>query len=190
MTAPVGDGMAHAATARAARAAAVVALSGLVACGSSGSRHQAGTGMRVTSPAFNAGDPIPVRYTCLGDNVSPPLGWSGVPSAAVELAVVVDDPDAPNGTFVHWVLAGLPPTRTVLAAGERPPGAVEARGSSGEVGYTGPCPPNHQTHHYRFTVYALRARSGVTAGASSSTALPAITTNALATGTLVARFGR
>ena len=136
------------------------------------------------------GATIPVRYTCVGDNQSPPLAWRGVPPGAAELAVVVDDPDAPQGTFVHWVLTGLAPARTALDAGERPPAAVEARGSSGETGYTGPCPPNHQTHRYRFTVYALRAPAGVAPGAPFSTALSALQSRALASGTLTAKFGR
>jgi Raf kinase inhibitor-like YbhB/YbcL family protein len=172
----------HAPTALAARvvarlallAAAGLAACGLTACGSSGSSSGA----------------IPLRYTCVGDNQSPPLAWSGVPGAAAELAVVVDDPDAPQGTFVHWVLTGLAPTRTALGAGERPPEAVEARGSSGETGYTGPCPPNHQTHRYRFTVYALRSPAGVAPGAPFSAALSAVESRALARGTLTARFGR
>ena len=180
------------------RALALSGLAGLgaawlPACGSSPSSSSppaVASGIAVTSPAFRSGDSIPLRFTCVGDNQSPPLSWSGVPSGAVELAVVVDDPDAPGGTFVHWVLTGLTPTSTGLGPGERPAGTTEARGSSGEVGYTGPCPPNHQTHRYRFTVYALRTKASVAAGASPSEVVSAIRSASLATGTLVARFGR
>ena len=175
-------------------AAVGLAASALTACGSSGTSSGAGprprSGVSVTSPAFREGGTIPLRYTCVGDNQSPPLAWSGVPSAAAELALVVDDPDAPQATFVHWVLTGLAPTRRALGAGERPPEAVEARGSSGEAGYTGPCPPDHQTHRYRFSVYALRTPAGVPAGAPFSAALSAVESRALARGTLTARFGR
>ena len=86
-----------------------------------------------------------------------------MPPAAAELAVVVDDPDASSGVFYHWVIARLAPSTTSLADGQRPAGAVETLGSSGQPGYTGMCPPDKQTHHYRFTVYALRGPSGVTA---------------------------
>jgi Raf kinase inhibitor-like YbhB/YbcL family protein len=181
---------------RTARAvAALVASCGVAAaapaaCGSSRSRPPARSGIAVTSAAFRSGGSIPLRYTCVGDNQSPPLAWSGVPAGAVQLAVVVEDPDAPQGTFVHWVLTGLAPTSAALAAGERPAGTTEARGSSGQVGYTGPCPPNHQTHRYRFTVYALRSPVAVPPGASPSDAVSAIRGGALGAGTLEARFGR
>jgi Raf kinase inhibitor-like YbhB/YbcL family protein len=143
----------------------------------------------VSSPAFAAGATIPLVYTCAGDNVSPPLQWSGVPDGTSELAVVVDDPDAP-GTFVHWIVAGLPATTTGLDEGKLPAGAVEARNGAGDAEYTGPCPPAGAPHHYRFTVYALGKPSGVAAGAATKPALAAITTAATARGRVVAMWGR
>jgi Raf kinase inhibitor-like YbhB/YbcL family protein len=182
--------------------AAIGAAAGACSSGSTGPRGatlvtrgsgnpKGGSGaLTVTSPAFAPGGRIPVRYTCSGDNVSPPLRWAGTPPAARELAVAVLDPDAPSGTFTLWVLAGLAPTLPDLDVGQRPPGAVEARGSSGEVGYTGPCPPDGKTHHYRFIVYALGSPSGLAPGAPASAALATITTRAIATGELVGTFGR
>src|SRR5687767_8651667 len=81
----------------------------------------------VTSPAFDADTPIPERFSCAGDDVSPPLVWEGAPDDAVEVALVVDDPDAPGGTFVHWVVAGIDPGVTSIAEDEVPEGVVQAR---------------------------------------------------------------
>ncbi len=94
----------------------------------------------VTSPAFDEGAPIPERYARQGSNVPPPLQWSGVPAGTRELALVVQDPDAPRGPFVHWIVAGLPPTAEGVDGGELPSGAVEGRNDFGEVGYDGPEP--------------------------------------------------
>ena len=113
---------------------------------------------------FAAGGAIPRRFTCVGENVSPPLDWLGVPAGTVEVAVVVDDPDAPRGTYVHWVAVGIDPAHTELAEGALPPGARQGRNSAGKAAYSGPCPPGGPPHHYRFTVYALKrkARSAAT----------------------------
>jgi Raf kinase inhibitor-like YbhB/YbcL family protein len=138
--------------------------------------------MTVSSTAFQPGAPIPVRYTCKGDNLSPPLRWSAPPAGTVELALVVDDPDAPGGTFVHWVLAGIPASLTQLAENQVPSGAVEARD------YTGPCPPSGPTHHYRFTVYALGRSPGIQQGADQQQAIAAIQGAATAQGQLVGTF--
>jgi Raf kinase inhibitor-like YbhB/YbcL family protein len=110
-------------------------------------------GLVVVSPAFATGQPIPERYTCDGDEVSPPLAIQGAPTDAVELAVVVRDPDADG--FVHWVVAGLPADTTGLAeGGPLPDGAVEAGNGFDEAGWAGPCPPEGD-HTYELTVYAL-----------------------------------
>ncbi|HET7307815.1 MAG TPA: YbhB/YbcL family Raf kinase inhibitor-like protein [Gammaproteobacteria bacterium] len=116
-------------------------------------------GFQLTSPAFTAGDAIPVRYTCDGSGISPPLAWQGVPSGTQSLALIVDDPDAPHGTFVHWVLYNLPAAMTHLA-----PDITSSTGapqfgtnSHGDAAYTGMCPPSG-VHHYHFKLYALDAR--------------------------------
>jgi len=102
----------------------------------------------VQSAAFGDNQPIPRTLTCQGDNKSPPLSWSNVPPQATSIAILVDDPDAPQGPFTHWIVVNLPPTLTALKTGSRVPmGAFSTH-------YRGPCPPTG-THHYRFHVYAL-----------------------------------
>jgi Raf kinase inhibitor-like YbhB/YbcL family protein len=142
----------------------------------------------VTSSAFADGEPIPARFSCDGAGVSPPLAWQGVPPDAQAVALVVDDPDAPRGTFVHWVVLDIDPSVTsVDEAGV--PGNVQARNSAGDPTYFGPCPPKG-THHYRFTVYALSAATGLTPGAKLDEALKAIDKAATAQGRLVGTYTR
>jgi deoxyribonuclease V len=106
------------------------------------------------SSAFEHGQPIPQRYTCDGDDVSPPLEWSGVPDGARSLALVVDDPDAPRGTFTHWVASGIDPASSGLAEGEAAPS--EGTNDFGTTGWRGPCPPpGHGRHRYVFRLRAL-----------------------------------
>jgi Raf kinase inhibitor-like YbhB/YbcL family protein len=139
----------------------------------------------VSSPEFSEGGQLPDRYTCHGAGLPPPLRWSGVPPAAAAVAVTVTDPDAPSGTYTHWVLFDLPPTVHGLAAGSIPPQARQATNSAGTIGYTPPCPPSG-THHYRFTVIGLRDRIELPDGAPLDQAIQQIQTAALARGTLVA----
>jgi Raf kinase inhibitor-like YbhB/YbcL family protein len=141
----------------------------------------------VTSRAFAAGGAIPARFSCRGAGVSPPLQWSGVPAGSAELALVVDDPDAPRGTFVHWVVFALPASATGLEEGRLPAGARQARNSAGDAEYAGPCPPSG-THHYRFTVYALNAPLELPAGAELDETLAAIDERVAAKGRLVGIF--
>ncbi|RYP87813.1 YbhB/YbcL family Raf kinase inhibitor-like protein [Nocardioides guangzhouensis] len=144
----------------------------------------------MSSPAFADGDPVPVQLTCDGDEVSPPLAWSAPTAADVAAwAVVVDDPDAPGGTFTHWVLLDVPAATSSFATGEVPDGAAQADNSAGGAGWTGPCPPSG-THHYRFTVYGLSAPTGLGDGASLDDALSAVGDAAVAEGTLVGSYRR
>jgi Raf kinase inhibitor-like YbhB/YbcL family protein len=145
--------------------------------------------VRVSSSAFPPGGRIPTRYTCDGAETSPPLAWTGVPGKARALALVVDDPDAPGGTFVHWVLLDIPVGVTSLREGQAPSEAVQATNSAGRASYTGPCPPQG-THHYRFTVYALSAPTGLPAGASLDRAMQAVARRAVAQGRLVGTYRR
>jgi len=112
----------------------------------------------IASQAFSNGAPIPLRYTCDGENISPPLEWRGVPGRAETLAIIADDPDAPNGTFVHWVFYNLPASTHHLKHGitsaNAPDGTVFGVNGRGNDAYTGPCPPSG-THHYHFKLYAL-----------------------------------
>lgn len=143
----------------------------------------------VRSPAFREGRPIPARFTCDGDGVPPPLSWSGVPEGAEALALVVDDPDAPRGTFVHWVVLDLPAGTNGLDGEAVPAGAVQAKNSAGRPSYFGPCPPSG-SHHYRFTVYALSRRTGLRNGADLAKALRAVQASATAQGRLVGTYAR
>ena len=172
----------------------VLSLTGLAACSSGAGEPRAERALpepiAISSPAFTAGAAIPQRFTCDDDNLSPPLRWSGVPAGTVEIAIVVDDPDAPRGTYIHWVIVGMDPASTELAEGAVPPGARQVRNSAGKAAYTSPCPPGESPHHYRFTVYALQRRAEVGADASPEAAIQAIEAAATARGRLVGTFGR
>jgi Raf kinase inhibitor-like YbhB/YbcL family protein len=144
--------------------------------------------LTVTSPAFQDGAVIPREFTCKGANTSPPLAWSGVPDGARSVALVVEDPDAPSGTFFHWVVYNIDPAQSAVAPGEVPQGASEAMNSGGHVGYTGPC-PRSGTHHYRFTVYVLRSPLTVPVGGDPGRVLVAIRGKTTARGTLTGPFG-
>ena len=109
--------------------------------------------MRISSPAFAEGQPIPKKYTCDGANSSPPLKFDGIPASAKSLALVMDDPDAPGGTFDHWIVWNIPPNTTSVAEGAAPQG-VGGRTGFGKDTYGGPCPPGGE-HRYFFKLYAL-----------------------------------
>ena len=108
--------------------------------------------MNLTSPAFGNNQSIPAKYTCTGQNVSPPLQWSGVPAHTTSLALTVDDPDAPSGHFMHWDVTQIPPTTNAIPEGGRV--GVEGTNGFGKTGYGGPCPPSGE-HRYVFTLKAL-----------------------------------
>lgn len=107
--------------------------------------------LTVSSPVFEHEDHIPKKYTCEGENINPPVTIQGIPKETVSLALIMEDPDAPRGIFVHWVVWNIQPTETIEE--KSLPGAI-AKNSKGEFGYTGPCPPSG-THRYFFKVYAL-----------------------------------
>ena len=144
----------------------------------------------MSSSAFADGAAIPQRFTCKGENVSPPLRWSGTPAGTAGVALVVDDPDAPRGTYVHWVVLGLDPAGEGLAEGAVPAGARQLPNSAGKAAWTGPCPPGGPAHHYRFTVYALAREPEVPGDADPAAAVEAIEAAATARGRLVGTFGR
>lgn len=109
------------------------------------------------SPAFEHGHAVPRRFTCDGQDVSPPLEWAGGPAGAQAFALLVDDPDAPSGHFTHWLVSDIDASRTGLDEDEVPNGsASEGTNDFGRVGYGGPCPPRgHGAHRYQFHLYAL-----------------------------------
>jgi len=178
------------------RAVVVLLCAGVVSgCGGEESSDpgagDAPSAITVTSTAFTDGGNIPVGFTCDGEETSPPLAWTAGDAAAkpAAWALVVDDPDAPGGTFVHWVVLDIPPATRSLAAGEAPRGATQVTNSAGSAEYAGPCPPSG-THHYRFTVYALPAATGLPADAGIDDALAKVQSSATATGTLVGLYSR
>jgi Raf kinase inhibitor-like YbhB/YbcL family protein len=123
--------------------------------------EDASRGFTLTSTAFAAGQAIPKRYTCDGENVSPPLTWSGSPAAAKSFVLIVDDPDAPGGTFTHWIVFNLPAGIHSMPEGTAlPAGAAEGVNGFGKAGYGGPCPPKGR-HRYVHQLYALDTRLSV-----------------------------
>nr|WP_232065431.1 YbhB/YbcL family Raf kinase inhibitor-like protein [Mycobacterium shinjukuense] len=143
--------------------------------------------LTISSPAFSDGAPIPAQYSCKGANVAPPLTWTA-PSGAAELALVVDDPDAVGGLYVHWIVTGIAPGPGATADGQTPDGGHSLPNSGGRQGYFGPCPPEGTgTHHYRFTLYQLPAAFRLPPGSTGVQAAQAIaeaaTTQARLTGT-------
>lgn len=173
--------------------AAILLVLVVAGCGADASSSpadvQAPATIEVTSTAFAESQPIPERYTCDGAEVSPPLSWTGVPADAAALALVVDDPDAPSGTFTHWVVLDIPAGAASAPEGGVPPGGVQAETSAGDSVYAGPCPPSG-THHYRFTVLALDATTGLAEGTPLDEALAAIEEHAIARGTLTGTYAR
>jgi len=113
----------------------------------------------ITSPAFEQGGPIPVKFTCQGKDVTPALEWTDPPEGTKTLALVMDDPDAPGGTFTHWVVTGIPIDARGLPEGAgsagRDPAPAQGVNSFGRAGYGGPCPPAGKPHRYFFRLYAL-----------------------------------
>jgi Raf kinase inhibitor-like YbhB/YbcL family protein len=147
-------------------------------------------GLTITSPAFADGAPIPVQFTCNGANIAPPLSWSAPPGTA-ELALVVDDPDAPGGLYVHWIVTGIAPGPGSTAAGQTPDNGRGVANSGGQESYFGPCPPaGSGTHHYRFTLYQLAAPLQLPAGSAAVQATQAIAQAATAHTTLTGTFQR
>jgi hypothetical protein len=143
----------------------------------------------VSSSAFEQGQPIPARHTCEADDLSPPLEWSGVPSGARSLALIVDDPDAPGGTFTHWIAWGLDPRAAGLAEGETV--SIEGRNDFGAVGYRGPCPPpGHGAHRYYFRLFALDAELDLASGSTRQDLERTIGTQVLAVAELMGTYER
>ena len=147
--------------------------------------------MNLRSPAFENGEWIPPRYTCEGENLSPPLAWSGVPEEARAMALVLDDPDAPAKVWVHWVLYNLPPGAGMIPEGSRGLEATarEGRNDFGDLGYGGPCPPRG-THRYRFRLFALDTHLDVGEGCSKSELLRAMEGHVLAEAELIGTYAK
>ncbi len=151
--------------------------------------------LAVTSPAFAQGKAIPKRFTCDGQDVSPAVSWSRAPEGTKSFVLIMDDPDAPAGTWVHWVFYDLPGSATglpegVKAVGRPPGGGTQGRNSFGNPGYGGPCPPGGQKHRYFFRVYALDGELGLREGAERGEVDAAMAGHVLASGELMGTYAR
>jgi Raf kinase inhibitor-like YbhB/YbcL family protein len=144
----------------------------------------------VSSPAFGDGGEIPQRFSCDGADVSPPLQFTGIPVNTAELALLVEDPDAPGGTFTHWVMWGIDPGRSGLGEGEVPAGAVQGTNDFGRLGYGGPCPPPGPPHRYVFTVFALSQPPDLPAAATAADLKRAMAGKVLDSGQLIGWYRR
>jgi len=150
--------------------------------------------MNLTSAAIVPGQPIPKRYTCDGENISPPLQWAGAPGGTESFVLIMDDPDAPSGTFVHWLVYDLPAGSTALPENvpkqqQVPGGGSQGTNSARQVGYMGPCPPSG-THRYFFRLYALDTTLKLPPAADRKTLEGAMRGHILAQAELMAPYKR
>ena len=152
--------------------------------------------LTITSDAFSSGQSIPAKYSCIGRNISPPLAWSEPPAGTQSFALIMDDPDAPVGTWVHWVLYNIPLAKRDLqedlpiTGKNMDPNAIYVgKNSSGNIGYDGPCPPGG-THRYIFKLYALDTTINLLPGVSKEQVLKEMDGHILAQGELVGTFSK
>jgi Raf kinase inhibitor-like YbhB/YbcL family protein len=150
--------------------------------------------MQLTSTAFRDGDMISKECTCDGADRSPALAWSGAPENAKSFALICDDPDAPRGTWVHWVLFNLAPESRELPAGvsaeDAPAGAAQGKNDFKKMGYGGPCPPPGKPHRYFFKLYALDTKLDLRTGATKIAVEAAMKDHILAEAQLIGKYGR
>ena len=150
--------------------------------------------LTLSSPAFSPGKSIPAKFSCKGQNVSPALAWTGAPPNTASYALIVDDPDAPSGTFVHWVIYNIPATSNGLqeAVAQTPAlgdGTAQGRNSGSHQYYDGPCPPSG-THRYFFKLYALDSRLDLPSGATAAQLTKAMQGHILTQAELMGTFSR
>jgi len=150
---------------------------------------------RITSTAFSSGASIAKNYTCDGPDVSPALSWNGAPAGTQSFALIADDPDAPAGTWVHWVLYNLPATAKELPEGVKkeehlPDGSLQGRNDFRKIGYNGPCPPPGEPHRYFFKLYALDTKLTLKPGATKAEVDSAIKGHTLAQAEHMGKYGR
>ncbi len=160
-----------------------------------GTTGNGGGVMQITSSAFRNGETIPKKHTGDGPDVSPPLEWTGAPPAAKSFAVICDDPDAPMGTWVHWIIWNIPPSATGLPEGvpknrDLPDGSRQGRTDFKRIGYNGPAPPPGPAHRYFFKVFALDTEIALTAGADKAELVKAMENHILAQAELMGRYKR
>jgi Raf kinase inhibitor-like YbhB/YbcL family protein len=173
-----------------------LSLGAAAGCGSSGDSssstpRQTGVPLGLRSPAFADGGRISARYTCDGEDISPPLTWNRVPADAKSVALVMQDADAPSGALTHWTMWDLSTRSTGLRDGQVPSGAAEGRNDLGKTGYSGPCPPKGSSaHRYVFRLHALNAELGLPAGADAGAVTRAVEQHSIASGSTTATYKR
>ena len=178
-----------------ALAAVWITMGGDAWAGAAGKAKGAPMPFVLQTNAFSPGAAIDAKYTCSGANISPALSWSGVPEGTQSLALIVEDPDAPGGTFTHWVLYNLGPTETQLGESmpktdRLPNGAQQGRNNFGRVGYGGPCPPPGKPHRYFFKLYALDRKLELKPGASKKEVEQTMQGHILGQAELMGKFQR
>lgn len=151
--------------------------------------------LTVATAAFALGTSIPLKYTCCGDDVSPAVSWSAVPKETQSIALICDDPDAPAGTWVHWVIFNIPPQTTEIKENtakqaQLPDGSVQGINDFGRAGYGGPCPPPGKAHRYYFRVYALDTKLQLGEKTTRADLLRAMKGHILAQGETMGQFKR
>ncbi|MEV4681605.1 YbhB/YbcL family Raf kinase inhibitor-like protein [Streptomyces kurssanovii] len=148
-------------------------------------------GIELHTAAFNDHALVPRRYARDGDNISPPLTWSGVPDGTADLLLLCEDPDAPSGTFVHWLVTGIDPADGSVEAGETPPGGTPRTNGFGDTGWGGPQPPvGDEAHRYFFRLYALPEPVTLPDKATADDVHRAVDKTQLASGTIVGLYQR
>jgi Raf kinase inhibitor-like YbhB/YbcL family protein len=151
--------------------------------------------LMLTSPAFTGGEEIPVKYSCDGESISPPLDWGNGPPGTASFALILEDPDAPVKNFTHWVIFNLPPDTSGLPGalprdGTLPSGALQGKNGGGGIGFIGPCPPKGPAHHYVFNLYALDKSLDLAAGATKDQVRQAMEGHILAESMLIGTYQR
>lgn len=176
---------------------AALCLFGITAAATAGDAPPAAAGagsFTLTSAAFLPGGEIPAIYTCDGEDISPPLKWSHVPAGTKSFALVMDDPDAPAGDFIHWVLFNIPASCTDLSesmsGSALPAGAIEGKNDFHRIGYGGPCPPPGNAHRYILTLFALDTILRLPPGITSARLMEAVSGHVLARTELTGKFKR
>lgn len=151
--------------------------------------------MTLQSQAFKNGEHIPSKYTCEGEDISPPLSWSGAPTETKSFALIEDDPNAPAAAFTHWIIFNIPASENSLPENipkkaRFPYGAIQGLNDFQRYGYGGPCPPPGRMHRYLFQLYAIDAELNLPSGANKQDALKAIESHTLAKAELTGLYSR
>ncbi|MDR0470655.1 MAG: YbhB/YbcL family Raf kinase inhibitor-like protein [Nitrososphaerota archaeon] len=142
----------------------------------------------IICPAFKEGKTIPEKYTCIGQNLNPPLNIENIPKNTQSLSLIFEDPDAPNGTFTHWTVWNISSSTNSISENTKP--GIEGLNSSNQIGYMGPCPPSGKPHRYIFRIYALDKKLKLEAGAEREALKQAMQGHIIAEGNLRGIFSR